>query len=83
MNRFEKRSLTIQGYWDELAQSPSLGFTDEREMLEYLTKDWTDRAIGDLLGYSISTIQRRRGKHGIASHFWQLMFEKLKRKEVM
>ena len=65
MNRHQKRSLTVQGYWDELAQSPTLGFADEREMLKYLTKEWTDRAIADLLGYHRITIVYRRRRHGI------------------
>lgn len=83
MNRHQKRSLTVQKEWDELAQSPSLGFANEREMLEYLTKDWTDGAIADLLGYGVTTIRYRRKKHGIEACQWQVLLEKFKWKEVM
>lgn len=81
MNRYEKRSLAAQEHWDELAQLQ--GFANEREMLECLTTEWTDEAIADLLGYVVSTIKYRRDKHGIVACQWQVMFKKLKRKEVI
>ena len=76
MNRHEKRSHTVQKYWDEIAQSPSLGFANEQEMLKCLTKDWGDEAIADLLGFSYSTIRRRRGKYGILAPSLQSLLKK-------
>lgn len=65
ISRFEKRVLTIQKQWDELAQSPTLGFANEQEMFKYLAIDQNDKAIADLLGYFVNTIRRRRTKCGI------------------
>lgn len=65
MNKYEKRILTVQEQWDELAQSSTLGFANEQEMFRCLAMDWNDKAIADLLGYNIKTIRRRRSRYGI------------------
>jgi len=65
MDRYKKRSLTVDKQWNEFAQSSTLGFRDEEEMFTFLAKEWTDIAIANLLGNHVNTIQRRRNKYNI------------------
>jgi len=64
----KKKKSHVHNRIDWEAKALEHGFSNEKEMFECLHRDWTQKALADLFGCSLATVDTRRRHHGIAPH---------------